>query len=84
MQPTGTMPTTVPKEAKLFFADEMIDSKDGSGSMIDFESHKINCVVLSTTVSELYSFTNMFWNLSVSSWFADGHQCRARGDTYAD
>ena len=35
-------------------------SKDGVGSMIDFESHKINRVVLSTTVSELYSFTKCF------------------------
>ena len=28
--------------------------------MNDFESHKISRVVLSTTVSELYSFTNCF------------------------
>ena len=35
----------------------MTVSNDGFGSMIDFESHKINRVVLSTTVSELYSCT---------------------------
>ena len=38
----------------------MTVSKDGFGSMLDFESHKINRVVLSTTASELYSFTKCF------------------------
>ncbi len=44
----------------FFLADERKVSKDGLGSMIDFDSHKINRVVLSTSVSELYSFTKCF------------------------
>ena len=38
----------------MFLAGKRTVSKDGFGSMIDFESHQINRVVLSTTVSELY------------------------------
>ena len=56
----GTMRITVLKEARHFLAEERTVSKDGFGSMIDFESHKINRVVLSTTVSEFYYFTKCF------------------------
>ena len=34
--------------------------KDTTGSLVDFESHKINRTVLSTTVSELYAFMKCF------------------------
>jgi hypothetical protein len=44
----------------IFLVEERTVSKDGFGSMIDFESHKMNRAVLSTTVSELYSFTKCF------------------------
>ena len=40
----------------MFFAEERAVSKDGFGSMIDFESHKINRVVLSTIASELFFY----------------------------
>jgi hypothetical protein len=44
----------------IFLAEERTVSKYGLGSMIEFESHKINRVALSTTASELYSFTKCF------------------------
>jgi hypothetical protein len=40
----------------IFLAERTVP-KYGFGALIDFESHKVNRVVLSTTVSELYSFT---------------------------
>ncbi len=54
MPPTDTTPTTIPRDATYLLAEEMAVSKDGFGSMIDFESNKINRAVLSTTVFELY------------------------------
>ena len=55
------MRTTVPKEARRYsWLKKGQFSKDGFGSMIDTESHKINRVVLSTTVSELQYFTICF------------------------
>ena len=53
------------------------------GSMVDLESHKINRVGLSTTVSDCYSCMKLCWNLSVSLRCMDGQQCRACGHTYA-
>ena len=41
----------------IFLAEGRTTSKDGFGSVVDFESHKNNRVVLSTTLSELYVFT---------------------------
>ena len=53
----------------IFLAEERKVSKGGFGSLIDFESHKMNRVVLSTTVSELLSFYNMLWNILVFFFF---------------
>ena len=44
----------------IFLAEERTVSRDGFGSMLGFESHKIYRVVLSTIVSELYAFTKCF------------------------
>ena len=37
----------------IFLAESRTRSQDGFGSMVEFESHKTNRVVLSTTASEL-------------------------------
>ena len=44
----------------IFLVEERTLSKDGFGSMVDFESHKINRVVLPTAASELNEFTQCF------------------------
>ena len=61
MQHTGTIPTTVPIEAKRssWLKKEQCP-RTVSVSMIDFESHKINRVVRPATVSELYYLTKCF------------------------
>mgnify|MGYP000140565083 CR=1 FL=1 len=44
----------------LFLAEaRKTNSVDGKGSLIDYESHKINRTTSSTTVSELYAFMNV-------------------------
>ena len=50
-------------------------SRDGTtnGSLIDYESQKIDKTVLSTTVAELYSFMKCFGSWSVSPGIVDGH-----------
>ena len=49
----------------ICLAEEMTVSKDCVGSMIDFESHKINRVVLSTTVFGALVVHQMLWYLSM-------------------
>ena len=68
----------------IFLVEARTGSKDVFGSMIDLQSHEINRVVLSTTVSELLLFHQVLWNLSISPRFVGGYQRRMRGDAYAD
>ena len=64
--------------------EERTVSKDGFGSMIDFEPHKLNRVVLSITVSQILFMYKMFWDLSVYLWLVDGYERRVCGYSHAD
>ena len=55
----------------IFLAQARQSGKvDAQGSLIDYESQKIERTVLSTNVSELYE---MFWDIAVFAGFMDGH-----------
>ena len=65
----------------IFLAEERTQHPHSRGSLIDFESHKINKTTLSTTVAELYSLMKCFgtcqmlrglW-MDISSACADVH-----------